>query len=1028
MTTPPGRGGSDAPGRREGRPLAGDPRAALAELGGRLRRAGWEPTAQELAETLWLARFARPPAAPPAATPAGGDPATGGEPAPPRPAPTREELADRAERPRPLVERSPPVSLYAPARHSPTAGYTFPVRAPAVSSLSGLLEHERALRPLAAYRTALPTPFGDLDEEASADASARAGALRAVFAPSTRRQTEVQLLMDASPTTSVWRLTFEQLRQTFEQLGCFRDVQALYLHRGRDGTPLLGTGPDPGPAGLRPVDQRRDTSGRRITLVLSDCVGPLWQDGSAQRMLHDWSGGSPLAVVQPLPPRMWPRTALPAEPGTLVRAADGGGRVTFEPDGYGRTGLGDIPGALPVPVLLPTPAALGNWAGLLGGGGRRTARGAAAWVLPRHHAMPPPGGPPPGERDSRELLDAFLETASPGAVDLAVHLAAVPLVLPVIELVQRSMLPDTGPTELAEVLLSGLLERLPDGAATPGPRYQFAPGVQELLFHSLDEDTAELVLKHVSAYAAHRFGQGSRNFPALAVAELSGRRGAGATRNARPEPPDDPTAPQPDELFAQVPASVVRWFRPPPEERGRLDEAERLLEEWWNQRDARGLAHAQELAEAAHAADGGQRARLTLGRVLRARARSPEFARPHGNPAVPLHRAARLLGGDGLAERLERAATLHDLWHVDADPAHLMAAESALRGLPVPVPPEGRLRLGRVLLAHAAAVPAFRHRAREAVVELRAVSEELDANRNRAAETDERARRHRTEVLLDLVRALRLSEAPTGEQLRGLDRAAEEAAGSPELLLRCARERARVHRDAMQWGAADRAYAEAAELTWANSWERCELLAEMGEMRLTDAFDVNGAERILREALIGAPGDGPVTARLHLLLGRALALRWERARFLPDLYESCHQLEAAARQATDGEHEAEAWRLLAEARLAFPPREPPYGQARDAYHRALRRAGEAARGRGSVEAARALHGLGAMEERAGALGSALARYRAAAAEWNRLAGQFVRLPWPEVTATRECVARLESPGAPGPADPAGQDTHGDESM
>ncbi|MEU5838444.1 SAV_2336 N-terminal domain-related protein [Streptomyces diacarni] len=710
----------------------------VAQLVARLRAAGWEPSSEEVAEALWLARFTAPGQAD-AAAGATGSPRTesGALPSQPSAPPAHEdEETEPDEAPAAATERTAPVSLFAPRRHGGAPSPGFPVRAPAAGSLSGLLELQHALRPLHGYRPPLPPATGGLDEAATADLSARSATVLPVFGTAIRRYSEIQLIMDASPTASVWQPTLERLRQTFEQLGVFRDVQVRYLYRARDGSPLIGTGPADGSTRLRPADQYRDTTGRRLTLVVSDCVGALWQDGRAQRLLHHWSGRSPLAVVQPLPPRLWPRTALPAEPGTLLRERGSGGRVTFEPEGYGPLPPAD---AVAVPVLLPTPEALGNWARLLGSGGERAVPGAAAWVLPRHPAMPPPrtapGGVPP-----RTLLREFRNTASPGALDLALHLSVVPLLLPVIHLVQEAMLPDTGPMELAEVLLSGLLTRLPEeecegevAASAYGPRYTFAPGVRELLLQSLDQSAAVLTLKHLSDHVEQRFGKGTRNFAALAVAQLTGEDEEGPLVSPR----DDDEV---DELFATIPAEVVRFYLPDAHAADQVAETERLLGQWRAQRDIQLLYRARSVGEAARAADrDSPRARLALGRVLRALAgtaaqrRSPQGAEPL------LRDAAELLTDDAPATLLERAGVENDLWQARGGVRHLLRAERLLRTLAgrltgdtadPALPPDAeltrKLRLGRVLLALAHAAPEHRHRAAlEAVSELREVSDML---------------------------------------------------------------------------------------------------------------------------------------------------------------------------------------------------------------------------------------------------------------------------------------------------------------
>ncbi|MCE0446259.1 hypothetical protein LT493_20365 [Streptomyces tricolor] len=136
-----------------------------------------------------------------------------------------------------------------------------------------------------------------------------------------------------APPLAVWGEMVEELRQACQQSGAFASVNVHQLYADEAGSPLVGTTAGPGRrTRLRPADELHDPSGRRLTFVISDCVGPLWQNGTAQRLLHGWPRTAPLAVVQPLPPRLWGRTALPAEPGLLVRTGETGGRLDFLPE------------------------------------------------------------------------------------------------------------------------------------------------------------------------------------------------------------------------------------------------------------------------------------------------------------------------------------------------------------------------------------------------------------------------------------------------------------------------------------------------------------------------------------------------------------------------------------------------------------------------------------------------------------------------------------------------------------------------
>ncbi|MGW3496443.1 SAV_2336 N-terminal domain-related protein [Streptomyces sp. NPDC001020] len=569
---PPGEGPDTG---RPGMP-GGDP---IAELIARLRGIGLDPDAEELCDALWLARWARPAC-------------SGQDDAPERPArsavrgvrsgaslPGGVPVADRSH-----ADLSPPgpvpyeaggdqrVALYPVPRHGGArereqGGTTaLPVGVPVAPVLPAPLELQRALRPLQGYRSAAPPRRSVLDETATAELSARAGGLvLPVFRAVTRADARLQLVMDASSSMRVWDRMFVELEQVFGQLGAFRDIQVSHLHEGPDGKPAVSHSPEPKAAPLHSADRLSDPTGRRVTLLVSDCAGPLWRSGHAHRLLYQLARQAPAAVLQPLPQRMWNRTRLPVTYGELNRGESLGGAAALRV----RTPAGRPPearrGALPLPVLPPEPVALGAWARLLSGAGAGPVAGAVGWV--RADQQPAPAARPGRRPSALELVSRFRSTASPAAGRLAVYLAAAPLCLPVMQLVQRTMLPDSGPSELAEVLLSGLVSRANEGHGSDGvPWYEFAPGVQESLLSPLGRDEAMLVLKHCSEYIEQRFGKGGPNFPALALAQL----GDGASARpytpgaGRPEENGDGGAALVPQPFAEVAARVLERFMPLP--------------------------------------------------------------------------------------------------------------------------------------------------------------------------------------------------------------------------------------------------------------------------------------------------------------------------------------------------------------------------------------------------------------------------------------------------------------------------------
>ncbi|MGY0491831.1 SAV_2336 N-terminal domain-related protein [Streptomyces sp. WG-D5] len=584
-----GPGAPSETGRQGGDPVAG--------LVARLRRTGLDPDAEGLCDALWLARYARPPGVAP-----GHDPEPGGRPprADPRPAtvpdtPHPPPSEGAPEHPAPQVygeggDRR--VALYPVPRSgrgtARAGGRTapLPVGVPAAPAFPSPLELQRALRPLQGYRSAAPPLRSVLDETATAERTARAGGLvLPVFRAVTRADARLHLVMDASSSMRVWDRMFEELEQVFGRLGAFWDIQVSYLHEGPDAEAAVSRSPELYAAPLHSADRLSDPSGRQVTVLVSDCAGPLWRSGRAHRLLHQLARQAPAAVLQPLPQRMWNRTRLPVTYGELSRGETLGGAAALRV----RTAAGPAAqaraGALPVPVLPPEPVALGTWARLLAGAGAGPVAGAVGWV--RADQRPASAGRQAQRPSVLELVSRFRSTASPDASRLAGFLAAAPLCLPVMQLVQRTMLPGSGPSELAEVLLSGLLTRAKEdhgGGSGDGVQwYEFAPGVQEALLGPLGRDEAVLVLKHCSEYIEARFGKGGPNFPALALAQLGDgsdepegpdavrRPGGSGYRtpatvdgdNGYGGPGGPDLVPQP---FAEVAARVLERFMPLPEQ------------------------------------------------------------------------------------------------------------------------------------------------------------------------------------------------------------------------------------------------------------------------------------------------------------------------------------------------------------------------------------------------------------------------------------------------------------------------------
>ncbi|WHM35872.1 SAV_2336 N-terminal domain-related protein [Streptomyces sp. BPTC-684] len=444
------------------RHLADRLRRVLAAAGGRA------PTGRELAEALWLAEHMRPEPEIRSGTDAR-------LPLPPLPDDVRERDAHEPQEPaEPTTAEPPDASERVPLRTPPPpapaperGGEHAPLLAPAPAMLAHPLALQRAVRPL---KRRVPSAYErEFDETATAHRGALAGARPEwwfpVLRPRPERWLHLRIVFDAGPTMAMWRPLLRDLHRALAQTGAFRTVEVL---------PLAADGGLP----ARPA-----ATSRTAVLVLSDCMGPQWRDGPAgrrwYRTLRGWARTLPVAVVQPLPERLWQYTAFAPAAGLLSAPGPGaaGTSLTFLP--YESDAAATVPGGIPVPVLEPSARWLRNWAELVGARGGAQVPGAAAVLGVR----PPRGeaAAPVLDVPADELVLRFRSVASPAAFRLAAHLAVGCAHLPVMRLVHAAVEPHPQPQHLAEVVLSGML------TAVPGPpgAYDFRPGVREVLLGTL---------------------------------------------------------------------------------------------------------------------------------------------------------------------------------------------------------------------------------------------------------------------------------------------------------------------------------------------------------------------------------------------------------------------------------------------------------------------------------------------------------------------------------------------------------------
>jgi CheY-like chemotaxis protein len=457
--------------------------------------------------------------------------------------------------PAPAEPRS--VNVYAQGRGSDDGARSLgalPFRSPTATALPGALEIARALRPLM-RRVPSRTMF-ILDEEATAQRIAEEQVWTLQLRRAPARWFEFALVVDESASMAIWHQTIAELRRLLERHGAFRDVRTWGLSaNAEDGALELRASIGAAARAQPPRSPREliDPAGRRLIVIISDCLAPEWYSDSGKwaQLLEKWARSGPVALIQVLPQRLWPRSALGQSSAAMLSTPSPGAPTAqllsdASARKFGRAAAAE---RLKLPIITLDAESVEMWARLVAGLGGATAPGRllrvpthAATSLPQAAPLPNSGT----ERDAAQRVNEFFSTASDAACRLTELLASMPLNLPVMRLVQQTMLPDASQAHLAEVYLSGLLQsttRTPDLAHPDEVQYDFLPGVREYLIAHTPMSKSLDVLRRISAYIANEPGQS--DFMALLEA---------------PNVPSDITIAAGSQPFASVAASVLRRF------------------------------------------------------------------------------------------------------------------------------------------------------------------------------------------------------------------------------------------------------------------------------------------------------------------------------------------------------------------------------------------------------------------------------------------------------------------------------------
>ncbi|MFD4638963.1 FxSxx-COOH system tetratricopeptide repeat protein [Lentzea sp. NPDC058436] len=450
------------------------------------------------------------------------DPGDPDPPVPLRPPPAeveREETPAPAEseaEPEPettSVAEPPPVPERAEAVELPPSGEDeergeLPLAAVVTPALTEMLECFRALRPLKRQVPSFRYGSTVLDEVATAEHMASTGTWWPITRSCPERWLDLTVVLDDSPSMSLWRPKVVAFLEMLARLGAFRTIQFRLVDvvRNEDGTevPVLRGGTPGAPA--RDPAEVLDVSGRRVMLLVTDGVGGVWRPGLLNPMLARWARSMPVSVLHLLPQWLWGRGSVPLHRANLTvpAAMRPNSRWTCDlPDAW----LEEDPqahlrdGAVPVPVIELQPRYLKWWARLITAGHRGPAAGTV--VLATREAT----AAPDGALSANEHVGRFRSLASPPALRLATLMAAVPAHPEVVKLIRRRFVPEAKTEHLSELLLSGVVHYSPASGGVPGwdsTAFVFPERVRELLLNGARRSETAGVVQTAAAVFGDR--------------------------------------------------------------------------------------------------------------------------------------------------------------------------------------------------------------------------------------------------------------------------------------------------------------------------------------------------------------------------------------------------------------------------------------------------------------------------------------------------------------------------------------------
>ncbi|QGZ88393.1 formylglycine-generating enzyme family protein [Microcystis aeruginosa] len=404
----------------------------------------------------------------------------------------------------------------------------FPFQVPAAAALQTALPISRALRP---FMGKVPSAIKTiLDEEATASFIAERDIWLPVTKPQPERWLTLELVVEESRSSFIWRELINELQNLLENQGAFKTVRVWQLSTSNNQELQLVRRRKKGKPGQRYHSHKEliHPRGQGLVLLVSDCVSPLWQKALIHSWLKDWSEKQPTAILQLFPERLWNSTQLGRGRKLFTTALTAG---VPNP----KLILKNYPQWLPInwqntlliPVITLETEVLKQWAKVVAGSGNAQI---SAFLFDLEFIKQQiieisPISREENKQDSEDknsiknkaeaMVERFFATASEPAKKLAKMMAAAPVSMQVVNLIRKTLLNEVRPVHVAEFYMGGLLKPIVENEEGQYRVYDFLPGVRQVLNDAIGRRQTIKVLDAISQYIAGEIKSPIRSFAAL---------------------------------------------------------------------------------------------------------------------------------------------------------------------------------------------------------------------------------------------------------------------------------------------------------------------------------------------------------------------------------------------------------------------------------------------------------------------------------------------------------------------------------